>query len=271
MPLHIAAALGRETVDLIRSGGYVAPSGRKVDLRSSLEAARHGTVEYPPEKLLPARPAAGVPGAMSVENLTVLEVGRRMAATGPVAALNCASGTMPGGNFLHGAIAQEESIARSSGLFHCLKGRQMYERHQATFDPMYSDYVIHSPNVPVFRTDDGHLLEEPWHLSVLTSAAVNGDALRRYEPERESEIPAVMRARTARLLTVAAEHAERRLILGAWGCGAFELGSEMIAGIFFEALTGPFAGAFDEVVFAIADGSEEQRYIGPFQRAFSST
>ena len=69
MPLHIAAALGRETVDLVRSGGYVAPSGRKVDLRSLLEAARHGTVEYPPEKLLPARPAAGVPGAMSVENL----------------------------------------------------------------------------------------------------------------------------------------------------------------------------------------------------------
>ena len=147
----------------------------------------------------------------------------------------------------------------------------MYERHQATLDAMFSDYVIHSPNVPVFRTDDGRLLEEPWHLSVLTSPAVNGYALRHYEPERESEIPAIMRARTARLLRVATEHAERRLVLGAWGCGAFGLDSEMMAGIFFDALMGPFAGSFDEIAFAITDWSEEQRFIGPFQRTFSVT
>ena len=79
-----------------------------------------------------------------------------------------------------------------------------------------------------------------------------------------------MRARTAKLLTVAVEHAERRLVLGAWGCGAFGLDPEMMAGVFFEALTGPFASAFDEAVFAITDWSPEERFIGPFRRAFSS-
>lgn len=83
-----------------------------------------------------------------------------MATDGAVAALNFASATHPGGGFLSGARAQEESIARSSGLFACLEGREMYSWHRSRLDAMYSDWIIYSPDVPVFRTDDGELLEE---------------------------------------------------------------------------------------------------------------
>ena len=67
-----------------------------------------------------------------------------MAGDGAVAALNFASAAVPGGGFQWGALAQEESIARSSGLFHALDGRAMYAYHCARRDPMYSDYVIYS-------------------------------------------------------------------------------------------------------------------------------
>jgi uncharacterized protein (TIGR02452 family) len=264
----LAAKLGYETVGILRSGGYTAPSGRYVDLRAALDACRNGTIDYPPSRT-PSAPAPGdVETKMDVENETVLAVGWRLAVHGSVAALNFASSTHPGGGFLAGARAQEESIARASGLFHALDGREMYEFHRARRDAMATDYVIYSPAVPVFRTDRGELLEEPWRLSILTCAAANGTALERFAPERLPQVPAAMTMRTAKVLSVAAEQHVRRLILGAWGCGAFGLDPEMMAAIFRQALIGPFRGVFDEIVFAITDWSAEQRFIGPFKKAF---
>ena len=85
-----------------------------------------------------------------------------MTSDGPVAALNFASATHAGGGCLSGARAQEESITRSSGLFSALEGRNMYAYHCSRRNAMYTDYVIYSPDVPVFRTDSGELLEQPW-------------------------------------------------------------------------------------------------------------
>ncbi len=267
MDRDIAARLGHETVAILRAGAYSAPSGRSVRLQVEVAAAIEGTVEYPPESRADLPVAGAGQPRISVENLSVLKVGRRMAATGNVAALNFASAMEPGGGFLSGARAQEESIARSSALFACLDGRMMYARHRAVLDAMYSDYVIYSPDVPVFRDDNGELLNEPWLLSVLTSPAVHGKGIERYAPERRSEIPAAMRDRTRKVLAVAAMHGHRRLILGAWGCGAFGLDPTMMADIFADTL-GEYGGAFDEVVFAITDWSPERRFIAPFQRVF---
>jgi uncharacterized protein (TIGR02452 family) len=191
-----------------------------------------------------------------------------MAANVPVDALNFASAMSPGGGFQHGASAQEESIARSSALFSALEGRAMYPFHRARGDAMYTHYVIYSPAVPVFRTDSGDLLDEPWLLSILTCPAVNGAELGKYAPALPGKIEAVMTTRTAKMLADAAAHDVRRFILGARGCGAFGLDTQMMAGIFRDAFTGPFRGVFDEIVFAVTDWSPEKRFIGPFDRVF---
>jgi uncharacterized protein (TIGR02452 family) len=78
-----------------------------------------------------------------------------------------------------------------------------------------------------------------------------------------------MAGRTRKVLAVASEHGHRRLILGAWGCGAFGLDSVMMAGIFAEALK-EFGGAFNEIAFAITDWSPEQCFIGPFHHVFGA-
>ena len=269
MDRELAARLGLETVDILRERSYTSPSGQLVDLHAALAVSIAGTVEYPPGS--PAG-GAGTPADAStlitVENQTVLEVGRRMAADGAVAALNFAAATHPGGGFLAGARAQEESIARSSGLFASLEGREMYAYHRPRRDAMYTDWVIYSPDVPVFRTDAGDLLDEPWSLTIVTCPAVNGLALERYERYRLADVPAVMVTRTAKVLSIAAAHGVRRFILGAWGCGAFGLDPEMMAAIFRDALAGPFHGVFDEIVFAVLDWSPDQRFIAPFRRVF---
>jgi uncharacterized protein (TIGR02452 family) len=57
-------------------------------------------------------------------------------------------------------------------------------------------------------------------------------------------------------------------VLGAWGCGAFGNDGDQIAGLFRQALEVHFRGAFDHVLFAITDWSEDEKYIGPFRRTF---
>lgn len=265
-----AAQLGHETLAILKAGGYTAPSGARVDLSADLDRCRQATVEYSPDAPLAIEIQRRHRTMITVENATALGVGRRLAQEGPVAALNFASATHPGGGFLAGAQAQEESIARSSGLFHAIEGRRMYIFHREHRDALYSDWVIYSPDVPVFRADDGQLLERPWKISILTCAAVNGGALQYDDPNRMEDIPAVMRQRTTRVLAVAAAHDVRQLILGAWGCGAFGLDVPMMADIFHAALAGPFEGVFETIVFAIADWSPERRFIGPFTARFGA-
>jgi uncharacterized protein (TIGR02452 family) len=45
----------------------------------------------------------------------------------------------------------------------------MYDFHRSNHDPLYSDYAIYSPAVPVFRDDEGLLLEEPYTVAIITS------------------------------------------------------------------------------------------------------
>src|SRR5208283_3500713 len=114
-----------------------------------------------------------------------LEAARRLIAERcRPAVLNFASATQPGGGFLSGSRAQEESLARSSGLYACLSGNPMYEFHRTRRDAMYTDYFVYSPDVPVFRTDEGNLLEQPWRCSFITAPAVNAKAVLKRDPSR---------------------------------------------------------------------------------------
>ncbi len=56
---------------------------------------------------------------------------------------------------------------------------------------------------------------------------------------------------TAFVLDIARHHAIDRLVLGAWGTGVFANDPEMVADVFSTLLRGSYAGAFDEVVFAV--------------------
>jgi hypothetical protein len=60
--------------------GYRAPSGRFVELTAALEASTRGTVEYPPERALHPALVSGPPPRITVENQSILVVGRRMVA-----------------------------------------------------------------------------------------------------------------------------------------------------------------------------------------------
>jgi len=180
-----------------------------------------------------------------------------------VCALNFASARSPGGGFLNGATAQEESLARSSALYACLtldRVQQFYKANEAPSGGFYTDHIIYSGHVPVFRKDDGSLLAEPHSVAMLTVPAVNaGLVYDRSERQGRSardvqpEIDRRMQYRIERLLGVAAEHKHDTLVLGAFGAGVFRHSADRVAKYFAEALAGPFRSVFAEVVFAIYD------------------
>jgi len=261
-----AAEYGREAVRIIEAGEYTAPSGSVVRISQMVERSVQGTVSYPQDQPVRDQPTGDYPTGISVENVTTLEAARRLIAEGyrPVA-LNFASATDPGGGFLGGARAQEEYLARSSGLYVCIKDNGMYAFHRSRRDHLYTDYVIYSPDVPVFRHDDGSLLDEPFTVGIITCPAANASRL---APERSGEIGTAMWSRILKVLAVGVRHGHDSIVLGAWGCGAFGNDGYQIAALFHRALSENFKGAYKQVVFAVLDWSGDRRFIGPFRKVF---
>ncbi|MER7519525.1 TIGR02452 family protein [Streptomyces sp. NPDC126499] len=266
-------ALARETEEIVAAGRYTAPDGRIVPLAEQLAAALAGTRLHGPE------PVAVTPGTDRTTTLQVtdessLAAARRMTRAdpgAPVAVLNFASARNPGGGYLNGAQAQEEALCRSSALYATLlRAPAYYDHHRAERDAFYTDRVIHSPAVPVFRDDRGTLLAEPFTVGFLTSPAPNAGVIRRRTPELADRVPAALAARAERVLETAAAHDYRRLVLGAWGCGVFQNDPAGVATAFRTLLTGEgrFARHFDEVVFAILDRTRDQSTLGAFRRVF---
>ncbi|WP_017601987.1 TIGR02452 family protein [Nocardiopsis lucentensis] len=256
----------RETRTAVEAERYTA-GGRTVDLSGALAAMRAGTRLYPPEELRGLTAPEGT-GRTRVEvtGESTLEAVARLAGAGEVAALNFASARNPGGGVANGARAQEESLARSSGLYASLTTcPEFYDHHRSERSLLYTDRVIYSPSVPVFRDDRGGWLPDPVVAAFLTCAAPNRRMVERNRTGEADRIPGALVHRARGVLAVAADRGADVLVLGAWGCGVFGNRPAEVAGAFAEHLDGEFAGVFGHVVFAVM-GTDAVR--SPFREAF---
>jgi len=270
------AAIAQETISILQSGAYAAPNGVEISIRERVDAACAGTQLYPPDKLgwlMEGRDGwATFPETQfGVSNRTTLAAGQALVEEFPaLACLNFASAKRPGGGFLNGSAAQEESLTRSSGLYATLQTQpKFYAYHRRLGSGYYSSQVIFSPDVPVFRDDAGRLLEQPWTASFLTAAAVNAGTVRGRRRGREEKIAAAMEERIRMVLAVAAHHRRDALVLGAWGCGVFRNDPQQIASLFAKVLAEtPFANCFRHIEFAVYDPTPNQTVITPFTKVF---
>jgi uncharacterized protein (TIGR02452 family) len=264
------ARVAQQTLQIIGQGHYVSCAGRHVDIGAAVAASVSGTCEFPPDHAvtLPQGLAGRHTTQVEVRNETTLAAARRLTADHRTVALNFASAKNPGGGFLSGSEAQEESLARSSSLYACLEGRSMYPFHRCHDDTLYTDYVIYSPSVVVFRDDDGELLETPFMCSFLTAPAPNAGAVLQRDPTRVGELRRALQTRINKVLSVAAVQGYDATILGAWGCGVFKNDPREVAREFQAALSVDFAGVFRVICFAVLDHSSDGSVIAPFERSF---
>ena len=274
------ASVAQQTLLIIERGQYVAADGTTVELRRDVEDAIATSRLFGPmdQRRVLREASQALEGRgdkletqIEVSGETTLEAAFRLYEGDPrgVMALNFASAKNAGGGFLKGSQAQEESLARSSALYATLTANPGYydanRRHRSA---LYTDHVIVSPDVPVFRDDEGALVPEPRLITFITAPAVNAGVVRSRDKREVSEIRPTMERRIAYVLALSVLFDCRRLVLGAWGCGVFQNDPELIAELFDEALRGDFAGAFEEVVFAVYDRTRDQACLRAFVERF---
>ncbi|TMR06460.1 TIGR02452 family protein [Actinomadura soli] len=276
MSRHPRRETAQETVRILDRGDYVAPSGRTVSIGDALARTVRDTVLYRPDELdelLQRLPAAEprTETRIEVTGETTLAAALRLRGQEAIPfALNFASAKNPGGGFLNGAHAQEEGLARSSGLYaSLLSAREFYDFHRAQGDLLYSDHMIYSPGVPVFRDDAGTLLDDPYEVAFLTSPAPNRGAI--HDAAKADRIRDVLHLRARKLLAVALANGHRRLVLGAWGCGVFRNDPREVAEVFAELLQPgqEFADRFEHVVFAVWDTAKGAPRHAAFRSVFA--
>ncbi|RYG63351.1 TIGR02452 family protein [bacterium] len=270
--------LAEETLTILQSGVYATSRGIEVSISDAVATSCEGTELFFPEDYPAMLERVGNSPTLSetvisVSNRTTLQAGHDFYQRfGQVACLNFASAKNPGGGFLSGSQAQEESLARASGLYATLQPQTgYYDFHRHCGTCIYSDRAIYSPGVPVFRDDSGQLLQRPWTCDFITAAAVNAGAVRRNEPGREGDIVPLMEQRTRVVLSIAISKGCRNLVLGAWGCGVFQNDPATIAGVFARVLEeSSFKNRFENLEFAVLDGSAAKPTFRAFEEQFSS-
>ena len=269
--------IAEETLKILEQGFYKNAQGTKISLSQELADAIEHSVLYRPDDLRQqvitkqdniARPAIEVTSESSLEAAQRLVVTEKRSDT---ICLNFASAKNPGGGFLGGSQAQEESLARSSGLYPCIvQMQEMYSHNRQLKTCFYSDYMIYSPRVPVIRDHADQLLDSPYHLSFITAPAVNAGVVREREPENAAMIRDVMKERIRKVLRAAVIHENRTIILGAYGCGVFRNRAEDVADYFAEVLLEEkLANYFERIVFAIYDNTARQENLRAFKERFA--
>ena len=273
------ARIAAETVAISTGGSYLAPSGREVSIAESVRAAIEGGTLVTPGTANSYQARAAQLAAersfqtqFALNNETTLAAARRLSKShGPdrTAALNFASAKNPGGGFLGGSQAQEESLARASALYLCLsRHMHYYDANRRCSSSLYTDHMIISPMVPVFRDDVDQLLEEPYEVTFINSPAPNAKALASNHPHLLDNLQSTLRRRMSHVLSAAVVHGQTALVLGAWGCDVFGNDPAMVANLFGEMLlgSGQFAKAFDRVEFAVLDRRGDT--IAAFEKIF---
>lgn len=270
------AAIAQETLAILQNGSYQTSDGRMISVADALASSCENTMLYQPEDYsallanVESRPQATAT-SINVSNRTTLAAARSLVEHFPsIGCLNFASAKNPGGGFLGGSQAQEESLARASGLYAALQTQPAYyEYHRRLRTALYSDRVIFSPSVPVFRDDNDRLIDAFWQTAFLTAAAPNAGAVQQNEPQQRNRVAPTLEQRARMVLAVAATHGCAALILGAWGCGVFRNDPTMVAAIFARILVEPpFAQRFEHIEFAVLDNSADQNTFRAFQKAF---
>lgn len=203
-----------------------------------------------------------------------------------IGVLNFASAIRPGGGVANGCTAQEESLCRCSTLYFAIDCEWLWEKYyqvnRRLGDIRHSDACIYSPEVIICKTDESvpRRMDERNFVTVdiITCAAPD----LRNEPfdwnNPETGMPVKMEPgklydlhvrRAEHILHVAAANGVEILILGAFGCGAFQNDPYVVAKAYKTALK-KYGDRFDRIVFAIYYSERETVNFRAFREEFES-
>ena len=168
-----------------------------------------------------------------------------------VCALNFASFTNPGGGFLVGSNAQEESLCGTSTLYNVLSSFKSYYEYNREHknNGLYENRALYSPNV-VFKNANLKV-----KCDILTCAAPNRNSF----VDMGAENKKALKERIKFILNIIAMEKPDIVILGAFGCGAFGQNPKSVANYFYKMID-EYIPENIQVVFAIPKSYSNDNY-----------
>lgn len=207
--------------------------------------------------------------------------------SGSICVHNFASATNPGGGVVKGSSAQEECLCRCSTLYFCLNIDQMWNKfyipHRNEQNPIHNGDIIYTPSVVVFKKDSATpfmLPEKDWYdVNVVTCAAPNlrlkpNNAMNSGDGKNpvkinDKDLLLIHKARLQRILNVSLLEGNETVILGAFGCGAFENNPEIVARAAKEVIS-EYLYSFKNIEFAVYCSPKDDRNYKTFERVLNS-
>lgn len=180
-------------------------------------------------------------------------------------ALNFASYKNPGGMFIEGSSAQEESLCHSSFLYNVLREMDLYYEYNNVHKNkgLYENRALYTPNVLFINNISKHSnpnVNDPIHqtrfVDVLTCAAPNAGTFLKYNKGEDARgANEIALANRVMFIGDIVEHVCNTLnlenmILGAWGCGVFRQDPVKVANLLIAQFT---FSRLNKVIFAVPD------------------
>ena len=195
----------------------------------------------------------------------VLELGRGLASACDMAILDFASFVNPGGGYDRGAWAQEEALCSESTLFNVLREQRAWygeNRRRNLNCELYRNRGLVVPKVR-FEREGYHS-----YADVIVVAAPNARRARENYRVADATLVVAMRDRIRFVLAIADELGHEKLVLGAFGCGAFGWDASVVAELFREELASGTHVA-KQVIFAIPAARYDEN-LPRFEHAFAA-
>lgn len=201
-----------------------------------------------------------------------------------IAVMNFANAFHAGGGVVKGSPAQEECLCRTSTLYPLLYRRTLrdtfYKHHKDLNTSKASDALLYTEGVIICKTDEEfpkRMPKEDWvSVDVITVAApdlrtksnIHAALVGNGTYMNDAELFGYHVKRAIHVLTCAAAKGADTLVLGAFGCGAFENNPKIVAKAYKVALE-EFPKVFKRIEFAIYCPNEKARpNFEEFSKAF---
>lgn len=198
-----------------------------------------------------------------------------------IAVMNFANAFHAGGGVTKGSSAQEECLCRTSTLYPCIYRRTLrdtfYKHHKDLNDPKATDSLVYTPGIKIIKTDEDfpeRLPKDKWiDVDVITIAApdlrtksnIHAAIVGGGTHMNDAELFGYHVKRAIHMLTCAASMGAEALVLGAFGCGAFENNPEVVARAYKVALQ-EFPNVFKQIEFAVYCSPKDSKNYDIFKK-----
>lgn len=262
------ANIFRQNIDIVNIGYYRTLSGEIVSLDSDNEMQENSRF-YSKKFTVNDNPCKTSRTEIVVVNDDSIDAGLNVKRQGynPVV-LNFANRRAAGGGVLNGARAQEETIFRRTNLYRSLY-QFMPDAESYSLNKSWRQYPmdknfggIYTPYATVFRASDYSLLNKPEKISFVSVAAMNRPKLAGNKIAPELVNGTLNKMRT--ILRIGLYHGHDAIILGAFGCGAFQNPPTHIAQLFRQVINeSEFKNKYKKIVFAIIEDHNSNGLFNP--------